>query len=262
MIKNILILLFIGLFAFTISCDNYKRADRNSQKGKNNNGKYVFNKDGDSVRINYYPNGFIKSSITIKNRRKNGIAYLHYENGKIQFEIMYNDGFKHGLVKYFYESGKIYRETTYINGQIDGTQRIYYENGKLKAEIPYHLGQVQMGTKEFYSSGKEVTKYPVIKVVPIDKMALENKYYLKIYLIPKKTKVRYYIHKNLKGGVEGKIDLDPWIKNGVATYPINIFPGESKMEKIDIRAEFKTRKGNPKVIRKVYNLAVENRSFY
>ena len=258
--KNILYTLLLSLIFIASSCEMFQRPENKQKKTVSKKGEYIVNENGDSVKVSYSSNGKIKSSITIKNNRRNGIAYLYYPNGNVQFEIMYKDGFKHGPVKYYYESGRIYRETNYVKGQIDGIQRKYYENGKLQAEIPYDMGQVKMGTKEYTSSGKLITKYPKIKVVPIDKMAMENTYYLKIYLEPKRSKVRYYINRNI-GGITGITDLEDRTRGGIAKYAIRVYPGQSIMEKVDIRAEFKTKKGNPKVIRRIYNLAVENRSY-
>ncbi len=254
--KNIYTFSLIFAIGFLMSCNNFN----NHNKSEKNRVKYSVNKDGDTVRSIYSPEGILQTSIAYKNGLKNGPAYSYYKNGKVKLEVMYRYQVKDGMAKYYYESGKLYRETHYVDGQKDGYQKKYYENGRLMAEIPYKAGEVVMGTKEYTSSGKLITKYPKISVVPIDRLASENTYYLKISLKPHKSKARFFLYR---GPIHHKvkIDLRNYKKNGVVKYPVKVYPGRSVMEKIEIRVFFMTRKRNPMVIHRYFNLAVENRSY-
>lgn len=257
MIKS-LMLITAALFLLS-SCDKFGPNSRSGNEEDNLQSLYIIAKNGDSIRVGYHDNGKVASKITIKEKRKNGIAYAYYENGKVQYEIMYSDGFKHGITKWFYKSGRLYRETNYIKGMIDGVQKSYYENRKLKAEVPYKMGLLQIGTEEYTNTGKLLKEYPKIIVSPRNRLDIENIYYLDLELKPHQEKAKYFIFKKDKK-TEGIIDLESLTLNGKATYPITIYPGSSLSEKIDIRVEFKTKKGNPKIISTIYKLAVENKN--
>jgi hypothetical protein len=258
MIKQILpiILILISLSA----CDHFSRT-RNRTKTANGESKEVIvDENGDSIMVYYRKDGSIRSKAMFKNRYKNGPAYNYYEDGKVQNLIHYKDGFKHGLAIWYYKSGKKYRETNYFEGQKDGVQKFYYETGELKAEVPYKKGQLQLGTKEYTKSGKIIRDYPRIIVNPIDRLKEENRYYLQFSLDPPRKRVLYYMVKKVNG-TEAKIGLDSFTKNGVARYPYVLYPGQSVMEKVEIRAEIKSRRKIPVIIRRTYNLAAENRNW-
>lgn len=259
--KNTLkIAIFIFLTIGYFSCDKFGKSNKSKSKTKTGV-EYTLNKNGDSIKISYFQNGSVKSKTTIKNKYYQGLTTVYYENGNIKYEINYDKSTKDGVTKWFYKSGKLYRETDYINGQINGVRKLYYENGNLMAEIPYKYDQLIPGTKEYSKSGKLLTDYPKITIVPVDKMALEDTYYLEVSLKPKLKKVEYFIYVQL-GDLEGKTDLEQWTKEGIVKYPVKVYPGQSVMEKIEFRATFKTEKGNPMMISKTYNLAVENRTHY
>jgi hypothetical protein len=242
--------LFITIFSLAfLSCNDLsfkKKEVRIEKKGR----QIFLNEKGDTVVFNYRDDGTILSKFTIKNKYKNGLAFNYYDDGTVQHELNYKDGVKHGVAKYFYESGKLYRETFYVNGQIDGLRKIYYENGKLQAEIPYVLGQLTDGTVEYTNRGILITSYPTIDVKRI-KTADKNNIYLQFSVDPPKSVIRYYLFVTFKGG-SGKIELDQYTNNGVVTYPL---PGpSSSLQKMQIKAEIKTRKGHPMILSKDINL--------
>ena len=218
------------------------------------------NAEGDTVSKLFWKDGSLKSTITIKNGMRNGPSIRYYENGNIQFEINYKDGYKDGIVKYNYESGKIYRITTYKEGVKMGLQKYYYEKGALKAEVPYKQNEVIPGTKEYSKTGKPIKDYPKIIVKPIDKMAFENLYELKISLKPKRSKTAFSLRSKI-GGEYYNFPLPGGTKSGMATQQYHVYPGQSVMEKLEILAAFKSKRGIPVVLMRTYNLAVENRSY-
>jgi hypothetical protein len=240
------------------SCERFQD-EQSKSRDKKSFRDFTFNEDGDTIITYYRPDGSLKSQITVKNKRKNGLAYNYYENGNIQNEIIYLDGYKDGIAKWYYQSGELYRETLYKNGQKSGIQKKYYENGALKAEIPYLLDEPVVGTKEYKKSGKLITEYPKIVVSPINRLDSESTYYIRLKLMPEKKNVNYYFSIT-NDGKEAKILLDEYTKNGVVNYPIKLPPGHSMDEILKIRAVIKTSRGNYKVLQTDYRLSIRNKS--
>jgi hypothetical protein len=220
------------------------------------NQRFRINDQGDTVVINYRKNGILLSEITIKNGMQNGLCLNYYENGNIQNEIWYKDGDKNGRATWNYESGKIYRESVYIDDEIEGIQKKYYEDGKLMAEIPYRKGVLLVGTKEYNKEGKLKKNYPEIIIEPVDKMAFENKYYLRASLTKNDPDAKFYEVKYLDGK---KYDIPVPIKNGVAE--LNWFVPENAfiMEKVTVAVEYNTVLSNPVRLEKSFNLAADHR---
>jgi hypothetical protein len=174
-----------------------------------------------------------------------------------EFIITYKDGVKNGLTKWFYESGNMYRETTYVDGKADGIQKKYYENGKLLAEIHYKRGLVLPGLKEYTKSGKQKKIYPDLVIEPIDRLAFENKYILRCYLTGKPKGAKYFrVLRNDYSDRASFINLDS--NNGVADIEYFLGRGGYIMEKVIVRAEYKTTLSNIYVVEKQFNLAIDN----
>ncbi len=243
-------LLFILFSQLIFSCDqiDFKKVSEPIEKSY----KEIFiNEKGDTVVFRYRDNGTIRSQVTISKKRKNGPAFNYYEDGTVQNEFVYKDGFKHGIARFFYETGELYRETNYKDGQMDGLRRLYYKNGAIKAEIPYLKGQLQEGTKEYSSSGNLKTDYPEIVVKRIYASDRKN-FYLQFSLNPEKSRAIYYLEVTLQN-THGRIYLDKYTKDGIVTYPFE--RPSSLMEKMQIKAEIRTRRGNPMILSKDINIA-------
>lgn len=217
---------------------------------------FRINDDGDTVLINYRANGTKISEITIKNGTNHGLCINYYENGNIKNEISYVNGYKNGRVTWNYENGKLYRESEYVNDELEGIQKKYYEDGKLMAEIPYLRGEVQPGTKEYTSDGTLKKIVPEIIIEPIDKMAFENKYLLRISLSKKQKDTKFTRIVEIEGS-RHKVGLS--VIAGIAEIPWHVAKGMYIMEKVKIEAEYFTNLGNPVKLVKTYNLAIENR---
>jgi hypothetical protein len=242
--------LFFLLGLLVIACDEANLRNPNITADKTNK-EFFLNEKGDTVILYYRDDGTIRSKVTIKNRYKNGPAFNYYDNGSIQHEIHYRNGYKHGLAKYYYETGELYRETSYVDGYIEGIRRLYYKSGALKAEIPYKKGILQEGTKEYSSSGTLRNDYPdliIKKVIAQD----QKNFYLQFSLDPEKSKVRYFLEITFNNG-RGIIELDKYTRDGIVTYPFR--PPPELMEKMEIKAEINTRRGNPMILSKKINLA-------
>lgn len=248
--KAYLILLALYFVTGCVQPDKKHHIETESDK------RFRINEQGDTVLMNYRKNGKLLSEVTIKNGMQNGLCLNYYENGNIQNEIWYKDGYKKGRVTWNYESGKLYRESTYVYDEIEGIQKKYYEDGKLMAEIPYKKGVLLVGTREFNKEGKLKKNYPEIIFEPIDKMAFENKYYLRISLSKKEPDAKFY-EVALVDGIKYNIPIP--IKNGVAE--LNWFVPENGyvMKKVTIAVEFNTVLSNPVRLEKTYNLAADHR---
>jgi len=220
------------------------------------NKQFRINEQGDTIVMKYRSNGKLLSEVSIKNGKQSGLCLNYYENGNIQNEIWYKDGDKEGRVTWNYESGKLYRESVYVDDEIEGIQKKYYENGKMMAEIPYKKGVLQVGTKEYNKEGKLKKNYPEILFETVDKMAFENKYYLRISLSKNDPDAKIYEVKYLDGK---KYDIPVPIKSGVGE--LNWFVPENAfiMEKVTVAVEFNTVLSNPVRLEKTFNLAADHR---
>lgn len=249
---NYLLCLFITISLFH-SCDWTSTPKVNDQKVTG----WAIDKTGDSVYLRYNDKGRLTSYSTFKYGVKNGIAKKYFENGKVEFIINYKDGVKNGLTKWFYKSGNIYRETIYAYGLEDGIQKKFYEDGKLIAEVPYKHGILLPGLKEYTKAGKLKKIYPELITKPIDKLAFENKYILRCYLTGKPKGAKYFRVIRFEGSNRDSfINLDK--KNGVANIEFFLSRGGYVMEKVVVRAEFKTTLSNIYVVEKEYNLAIDH----
>jgi len=257
-LKNQIILIAFALTftLITFSCDRFSGPDRTPTKEGWK--EFTINENGDSLMTFFKKDGTKKSEVTFKNGFHDGVGYTYYDDGVVQYEIHYKEGYKHGETKWFYESGKLYRTTQYNMGSKDGMQRKYYENGNLKSEVLYKDNEPQKGLKEFKEDGTPYRIYPKIKFKEIDKLAFENKIILQVYLKPKGSKTKYYIVKNI-GGEDHYISLSQQTKNGKANIEYYLAPGTSVMEKLQIKVVTQTKRGNPLVLHKTYNMAAENR---
>ena len=248
---SLLILLLSALILEGCTQFSSKPAEQETEKKS-----FRINENGDTVVVNYRENGTKISEITIKNGTNHGLCINYYENGKIKNEISYVNGFKNGRVTWNYESGRLYRESEYVNDELEGIQKKYYEDGKLMAEIPYLRGEVQPGTKEYTSDGTLKKIVPEIIIEPIDKMAFENKYLLRISLSKKQKDTKFTRIVEIEG-THHKVGLS--VNEGMAEIPWYVAKGTYVMEKVKIEAEYVTHLGNPVKLVKTYNLAIENR---
>jgi antitoxin component YwqK of YwqJK toxin-antitoxin module len=255
--KTSLILLQLVLILVFSSCDDLLNK-RNLIKTKKGFKEYIVTETGDSIVISYNRKKKKLSQYMFKDGYFDGQAYTYYDNGKIQYNIQYSKGYKHGKVKWFFESGKLYRETQYDMGERTGIQKKYYKSGALLAEIPYKDDKVQAGLKEYNEDGTRNHDTPQIKVKEIDKTVFENKVILEFYLEPKAYKIKYFIIET-RNGKEYEYSLKKQTKKKKAYLEYNVNPGDIKIEKVKIKAEAKTKLGNPIVLYKTYKLVAENK---
>ena len=263
-VKNLLpvslksLFLISSVLAILITSCRNNQSDNNLIKTKHGFKEYIVNEQGDSVMIVYNSKKQKTSQVTFKNGFYNGVGYNYYLNGNVKNEIHYKEGHKEGVTKWYYESGKPYRFTMYKNGQKHGIRKVFYKDGKLKAEIPYKNNEPQPGLKEYKKDGTLFTDQPKMYFREVNRLAYENKYYLEIYLKPKRKKVEFYRIKKIDGK-EYEIGLPFDEDKGVARITYMVRPGDVLMEKLKIKVVTTTRHGNPLVFYKTYNIAAENR---
>ena len=236
------------------SCDFFPQTKTpKAEKGS----AWFVSKSGDSILRKFWENGKLKSYSTRVKGVRNGLSKKFYTNGKTEFEINYKEGKKHGAVKWYYEDGTLYRESEYVDGKLEGIQKKYYKTGKLMAEIPYKKGEVVPGLKEYTKSGKLKKVYSKLIIEPIDKLAFESKYILRLSFSPKIKKAKYY--QVLKLSNESYTYLKELKKgNSYAELEYFVSKGGFVMEKVRLRGEYKTSLGNKYVVERNYSVAVDN----
>lgn len=247
------LILFAIILAVANACvfdTTKKEEDSGSKKSK---------KEG--VAVSKYPNGKIRSEITMKNGKKNGRATDYYESGVKHLEIDYVNNIKHGWARRYYENGKLYQETPYDSGEMHGIQKKYRENGKLSAEIPYRHNLPCMGLKEYVLDGSPKTNYPTIVVTPVDNLWRDGEYILKLSLSDKSRAVEFFEGDLDEGGCLGfnAVPVGKTDPTGVAIISYRLPPGGFVMETINIIAKVQTLQGNYYITQRKYNLAIENK---
>jgi antitoxin component YwqK of YwqJK toxin-antitoxin module len=97
-----------------------------------------------------YPNGKLKSWITVKDGIANGLWQEWLENGHLRYNAYWKDGKGHGLWQYFHDNGALKYEEAYIMDIPNGISRTYYNSGKLQNDFFYLNGKKE-GTWRYYS---------------------------------------------------------------------------------------------------------------
>jgi len=133
------------------------------------------------VQTDYYPNGNIRSEITMKRGHYHGRATFHYDDGTILMECTYVNDSLDGLMTRYYETGtrkemmfykknrpdSIYRlwnpqekllvECFYRDSLLNGSYREFYNNGQIKSSGQYNHGQME-GQWLFYDQNGYIFK--------------------------------------------------------------------------------------------------------
>lgn len=215
-------------------------------------------KNGPTVIKSYYEKSrALKSEITVKDNKKNGLAKEYYPTGELRIMVNYVDNIKEGKTIWYYKNGQPYRVTPYVHGKMQGIRTIYYENGELQAEIPYEKGELTLGTKEYSKNGTLISNSQKIVFEELDLLKEENQFILKMKLSKKSKKVTFFEEKL---STEGNKILVSIYTNLSGTGEIKyILPrGTFKKEILKIYAKYETKLGNPALISKSYKLEIEN----
>ncbi len=187
-----------------------------------------------------------------------GIAKNYYPSGKVSHEMSYQHDTLHGDTKWFYEDGKLYQLTPYKKGLMEGVKITYNKAGKVISEVPYHKDEVALGTKEYAADGS-LKKLPEIVIEPVDRRLIDGSYLLRVSMSDRNPKARFYTGKLAEGKYFGNNLTWYPAQGGVVELRYDLPPGTFVMEKLNIVATSFTKAGNPLMIQKSYNLAVENK---
>ena len=126
-------------------------------------------KDGkyDGIFKRYYENGKLKKSWGMKNDVQDGVILEYYESGQISDSQMVVNDLSQGIGVNWYENGRIKIIANFKDSKFDGLQRAYHSNGNimLKASMKDDLPEGKferydsfgkLTSVELYSNGKRV----------------------------------------------------------------------------------------------------------
>jgi antitoxin component YwqK of YwqJK toxin-antitoxin module len=190
--------------------------------------------------------------VTYKDGKANGRVREYTRDGKLYMDAIYKDDHRHGKCIHYYKSGKPFSVSYYVNGEKDSIETKYAETGWKMAEIPYSKDKVQPGLKEFDKTGNQINKDVKLAFSTVDHSSLEQKFFIKVKLVPEQTNVKYYASPASDPLSREKLQ----IVGGTGMLEVPVYKRESVREKILFEAEYKTRMGNINRVQQVYNLAV------
>lgn len=251
-------ILLFSIFSICTGCDQLLLKEAAATTNKEQPEKK--NKEG--LVVNYRPDGEILSEVNYKEKKKDGLAKSFYKDGTLHQEIHYKDGLKEGIANTYYANGNLFRSSTYKEGKLEGIQKKFRENGELMAEIPYKNDLPGKGLKEYLVGGKLKMKYPEIVIKPVDNIIKGNSYHLHITLSQNLKKAEFFIG-DLKGGYlpDNLPQLEQGSIKGEYKMDFHVPPGAFVMQKVNIICKATTLLGNPYIIEKTYNVAVENKGY-
>lgn len=204
----------------------------------------------------HYKNGKLKAEVLIdKDRQRHGLSKQYHESGELKTEIIYNHGVKEEAIQY-YANGNKQMEFLYKDGKKHGKRNRYWTNGKLQSVLEYHEGDPKTGLIEYNEQGKKITNYPKLVVKHIDNLDNTGRYTIQVYFSKNMSRGKYYSGK-LKNGVFDNtyIQLKKSNNKGIVTYRPS--PGTFVMEKINVIGRYKTPYGNPYIVQKQINVAID-----
>jgi hypothetical protein len=208
---------------------------------------------------NYTPGGLLESVYTYNMGIKDGPAVEYYPNGQARTKLYYKEGKRHGLARQYYRTGELYRESPYENGKLEGIRKTWYKDGTLMAEAPFKESFAGLGLKEYTKDGELLENSPRLIIEPIDRLAMEDKYILRLKLVPEMPGTIFYIGE-LKEGKYIHVGLWPLEPvNEFVDYTIKVQKGGFRMEVMTISAQYKTDKSNYGVVSRKFNLAIDNK---
>jgi antitoxin component YwqK of YwqJK toxin-antitoxin module len=207
----------------------------------------------------YTPDGYLESVYTYVKGKREGPAVTYYNNGKLKTKLNFKDNKLSGTARMYYKTGELYRVTNYVNGEVQGIRTSYYKDGKIMAEVPYKNDYPGLGIKEYTESGKLEGDIPKILITPINHLAMEDNYILRISLSQAEHSTTFYI---------GDLDDGKYIHKGLwprkpqgnyLDYKIQVHKGGFMMEKLTISATYMTHHNSWAVVSRTYNLAIDNK---
>lgn len=217
----------------------------------------------------FYPDGTIKSEISVKNGMRNGLTKYYDEKGrllstaeyvndkrqgwvinyntknkKITIKAFYKNDLQNGQVIQYYQEGMLFRESNYVNGRVDGIIKTYWPDGKIKAENTFKMGMPAIGLKEYDKAGKLITDVP--KIV-INRIPNEENAYM-INLSDKSDDVEFYLDELEDGKYFNPKSRRLRVDNGIA----RVYNPKLINNKLVIIARVKTKYANTLILQRYY----------
>jgi len=217
----------------------------------------------------YYPDGTIKSQITLKNGLRDGISknfdergrllstadyiddkregwVMNYnpQNGKLVIKAQYKNDIQDGPVTQYYREGTLFRESVYVQGRVDGMIKTFWPDGKIKAENIFKMGKPGIGLKEFDKSGKILIQPSII----IQRL-VSGKRIIKICISDGSSDVDFYLDKLEEDKYFNPQSYKLAVENGCTVLDN---PNTNGTNQIIILAKVKTDYGNTLILQKYY----------
>ena len=82
------------------------------------------------VSAGYYENGQLKSKVTYKDGKEQGLFEAYRKNGQLWFKQNYKDGVDHGLSESYWEDGQLHLKQNHKDGVEHGLSESYYTDGR------------------------------------------------------------------------------------------------------------------------------------
>jgi len=210
----------------------------------------------------YYDNGKLKNVCFLDSAKlKHGTCISYYESGTVKNKITYVHGEKIRGISHYKDTGTPALDISYGNGMKNGMRRRYYEDGSVASEFEYKNDHPGKGLVEYNKSGKLIEGYPKLLIKPRDLINTHGKYIVEVYFERNSKRGEYYIGKLYEGKYVftnpelARLQSDD---DGIARYEISVPKGMFRMEKLHFVGKYKTKRGNPYIVEKSFNLAVDN----
>jgi len=149
----------------------------NKQFSELNYEKYNTHPEPHGIKETYYrKTKILKTLVTYKNGKKNGIYEKYYINGKLAIRKNYKNGIENGLYESWYDNGQLTIRCNYKNGKRDSIWEEWNEDGQLIDRSNYKNGILDGISKHYTEDGQlfmEITYEngkPVSKIIVMPKL--------------------------------------------------------------------------------------------
>ena len=229
------------------SCENVKNSNKEIS--------------GESVSITNWPSGKKKSEIHFLDEKRNGWSFSYDKRGNIYQKVHYKNDMKNGEAFIYHSNGKVRQHSNYFNDKLNGKRIKHFSNGKVSSELTYVNDTPCSDLVEYLKDGSIKKTNPDLVFKEINNILLNETFILKVSVSGEYRKVIFYKSNNTIKDCEDLSTLLEYPKKGEnhinILYPVP--EGTFRMEEVYIVAQVTTRQGNPLILQKKYNLAIENR---
>lgn len=126
------------------------------------------------VQRKYFPNGRIKSEISLKAGKLHGLCTTFYETGAPKSCSMYVSGVKQGQSVWYYENGLIEQVTKHLDTNEVGTSLFFYPNGSIRTLALTDSSGTCLYVHRRDSLGRILVNEGIVSPSPIDSIYLNR----------------------------------------------------------------------------------------